>query len=94
VNGLRSQPLGSESLPFWQICAAEAKTAGRLFKVPDGSAARLVSYGAPQALDLKATPSGPGWGRFGYDVTADGQKFLVNSRVENPAPIPISVVVN
>jgi eukaryotic-like serine/threonine-protein kinase len=52
------------------------------------------SYGAPQALDLKATPSGPGWGRFGYDVTADGQKFLVNSRVENPAPIPISVVVN
>jgi Tol biopolymer transport system component len=52
------------------------------------------SYGAPQALDVKAEPSAPGWGRFGYDVTPDGQKFVVNTVVENPAPIPITVVVN
>jgi serine/threonine protein kinase len=66
---------------------------GKLVAVPI-DAGPAFSYGAGHALDVKVRPSRPGWGRFGYDVTADGQKFLVNRLVENPVPIPISVVVN
>ena len=29
-----------------------------------------------------------------YDVSADGQRFLVNTRVGQPDPEPITVVVN
>jgi hypothetical protein len=29
-----------------------------------------------------------------YDVSADGQRFLVNAPVENAGPAPITVVVN
>jgi hypothetical protein len=29
-----------------------------------------------------------------YDVSADGQRFLINARVENVTPTPITIVVN
>jgi hypothetical protein len=29
-----------------------------------------------------------------YDVTADGQKFLVNTKVDEPNPVPLSVILN
>jgi hypothetical protein len=31
---------------------------------------------------------------FSYDVTADGQKFLVNTRVETSNVAPLSVILN
>jgi len=34
---------------------------------------------------------GPGWP---YDVTADGQRFLVNTLPEQAVPAPITVVMN
>jgi hypothetical protein len=35
-----------------------------------------------------------GSGRYPYDVSADGQRFLVNTIVEAAAPSPITLVVN
>jgi hypothetical protein len=32
--------------------------------------------------------------RYAYDVTADGQRFLVNTAVEKADAAPITVVVN
>jgi hypothetical protein len=31
---------------------------------------------------------------FSYDVTADGQKFLINTRVDEPNAAPLSVILN
>ena len=31
---------------------------------------------------------------FSYDVTADGQRFLVNTKVEEPNAAPLSVILN
>jgi hypothetical protein len=31
---------------------------------------------------------------FFYDVTADGQKFLVNTRVDEPNAAPLSIILN
>jgi serine/threonine protein kinase len=31
---------------------------------------------------------------FSYDVTTDGQKFLVNARVDEPNPAPLSITLN
>jgi len=36
-----------------------------------------------------------GYGQgYNYDVSADGQRFLVNTVTEQAAPTPITVVVN
>jgi hypothetical protein len=31
---------------------------------------------------------------FSYDVTADGQKFLINTKVDEPNAAPLSVILN
>jgi hypothetical protein len=31
---------------------------------------------------------------FSYDVTADGQKFLINTRIDEPSSAPLSVILN
>ena len=31
---------------------------------------------------------------FSYDVTADGQKFLVNTKVDTSSSAPLSVILN
>ncbi len=31
---------------------------------------------------------------FSYDVAADGQKFLINTRVDEPQAVPLSVILN
>ena len=31
---------------------------------------------------------------FSYDVTADGQKFLINTKVDTPKAAPLSVILN
>lgn len=36
-------------------------------------------------------PAGP---RYTYDVTADGQRFLVNTLLEEASPAPITLFVN
>jgi hypothetical protein len=31
---------------------------------------------------------------FSYDVTSDGQRFLINTRVDEPNAAPLSIVLN
>lgn len=31
---------------------------------------------------------------FSYDVTADGQKFLINTKVDEPNAAPLSIILN
>jgi hypothetical protein len=31
---------------------------------------------------------------FSYDVTADGQRFLINTRAEEPNAAPLSIILN
>ncbi|MBI4468210.1 MAG: serine/threonine-protein kinase, partial [Acidobacteria bacterium] len=39
-------------------------------------------------------PFGPGYTGYSYDVTRDGQRFLVNREVENRSPSQISLITN
>jgi hypothetical protein len=32
--------------------------------------------------------------RVSYDVTADGQKFLIDTKVDEPNAVPLSVILN
>jgi len=32
--------------------------------------------------------------RVSYDVTADGQKFLINTKVDEPNGAPLSIILN
>jgi Tol biopolymer transport system component len=34
------------------------------------------------------------WDAFSYDVSADGQRFLINTKVDDPNPAPLSIVLN
>jgi Tol biopolymer transport system component len=62
-----------------KLMAVEVKPSGAVFEV-----------GSPREL---FTLKGPGGRGYGYDVTADGKRFLVNSRIEG-AITPITVVLN
>jgi hypothetical protein len=31
---------------------------------------------------------------FSYDVTADGQRFLINTRLDDPDAAPVSIILN
>ena len=80
----------SKELFFW---AAD----GKMMAVPVKAAAGptpTFDAGAPVTLfDAHRTPGG---GRFGYDVTGDGKRFLIvttSSPVPPPSP-PLNVVVN
>ena len=56
------------------------------------AAAAIVSVAASSAASAQGTFTylpGPA-----YDVSADGQRFLVNTVVETAAPSPITLVVN
>ena len=55
----------------------------------------LISQLAPRPLfgSHLVTTAGLGF-RAEYDVTADGQRFIVNQIAEGDAPPPITVIVN
>jgi hypothetical protein len=61
--------------------------------VPVKSAATFEA-GSPQALFEIQPLFGPLAGRFTYQPTADGQRFLVLANTGGTAPPPITVVLN
>ena len=66
----------------------------RLMAVPIASTGSTFESGAPQALFETHTPSAsPGY-RINYDVTADGQRFLVNTALSAGASTSVTVVLN
>ena len=58
--------------------------------VPVTSSESAIAVGAPQLLFQTRFRSNAA----PYDVTADGQRFLVNRAVEETAAAPIMLIVN
>jgi hypothetical protein len=86
---------GGGSEPRWRRDGREL-----FYLAPDGTlmavvvtAAPAFEIGTPQALFRPRVPAGSLF-RTSYDVTADGQRFLVNTVVEGAGATPITVVVN
>jgi hypothetical protein len=52
------------------------------------------SFGAPELLFQTRVPAGVNAFRTHYVPAGDGQRFLVNTVSADPAPIPITVVLN
>ncbi len=64
---------------------------GRILAVEvNGQGAEFVVRDERPLFGTHATTTG----RYAYDVSADGQRFLVNTVVETAAPSPITLVVN
>jgi Tol biopolymer transport system component len=51
-------------------------------------------YGTPTPLFTVAVPPHTGTGGRHYAVTKDGRRFLVNLVQQQPAPVPLTVVIN
>jgi hypothetical protein len=54
---------------------------------------RAFDFGAPKALFDTHVPLTGNPYRSNYAVTADGQRFLINTRIED-APSPINIILN
>ena len=63
----------------------------KLMAVPIGPG---PSFGVPKALFQTRVPVGVDPSRMHYVPTRDGQRFLVNTQTGDPAPNPITVVLN
>ena len=75
--------------PNSQLMVAEVNWGGSTFEVADVHPLfHLRLAPGPPIYDL-----GPAAGQIGYEVSADGQRFLVNSPVESDAT-PITVILN
>jgi hypothetical protein len=84
------------SQPVWRGDGRElfyAGPDGRLFAVTV-SGDRTFERGTPQALFQTALPPILAPFRTGYAVSADGQRFLLNSLRPNAEPSAITVVLN
>jgi len=82
--------------PRWRRDGKELfyiSTEQKLTAVPVKSAATFEA-GSPQALFEIQPLFGPLAGRFAYQPTADGQRFLVLANTGSTAPPPINVVLN
>lgn len=87
-------PVPDAILPVWRADGRElffATSAGVLYAVPV-TADRTLTLGEPQALfDMHPGTPPP----FGFDVSRDGQRFLVNRRLGDDAPpAPLVLVQN
>jgi eukaryotic-like serine/threonine-protein kinase len=69
--------------PDRKIMAVEVRASGTAFE-----------YGSPKALFETSVDAVTTAATNRYDVSADGQRFLVNAAIENAGPAPITVVVN
>jgi predicted Ser/Thr protein kinase len=52
------------------------------------------SFGPPRALFQTRVSGGVNYLRTHYDVTRDGQRFLVNTPIGDPPPNPITIMLN
>ena len=68
-----------------------ARRDGTVVAVAVGTQGQEFTVGAERALFGSRVSAS---GRYAYDVSADGQRFLVNTIVETAAPSPITLVVN
>lgn len=91
------------SQPMWRADGKEifyVASDGMMMAVPIESGEGLFRPGAPKPLFQTRLEAREGDGQTGdfalrqYDVTADGQRFLLNQHVADATDAPITVVVN
>ncbi|SPE37565.1 Serine/threonine protein kinase [Candidatus Sulfopaludibacter sp. SbA6] len=84
------------STPVWRADGKEIfylAADGKMMAVPVESGANFFRPGSPQPLfPTRLMPRDSG--RTDYDVTPDGQRFLINQPVAESVDEPISVIVN
>ncbi len=85
--------VGGGAWPIWRRDGAEilyVNLSGEIMGVQVDERGSGLSFGQPQALfEFRTTAVG-----YGFDVSADGQRFLVVEPAENVPPEPVTVVVN
>jgi len=85
--------VGGGGWPNWRRDGAEIlyiNTSGEVMGAKVEERGAGLSFGQPQTLfDFRFVSSGPG-----FDVSADGQRFLVVEPAESQPPEPVTVVVN
>ena len=85
--------VGGGGWPVWRRDGAEIlyiNNSGDMMGVPVDERGTGLSFGQPQVLfKFRSTASGSG-----FDISADGQRFLVVEPAENLPPEPVTVVVN
>jgi eukaryotic-like serine/threonine-protein kinase len=64
----------------------------KLMAVPVG--AGPLPFGAPRPLFQTHVPGSVTMYRTHYEPSRDGQRFLINTKTGDPAPVPITVVLN
>jgi hypothetical protein len=86
---------GGGSYPRWRADGRElfylARDNKLMAAAVNGQGADFEVTGARPLFEIHSQGIG---GRYPYDVSADGQRFLVNTIVEATAPPPITLVVN
>ena len=95
VGDARLVSTGGGNQPAWRRDGRElfyVTQDGMLMSVPVSHRGADWTFGTPTALF--ATHAHPGMLRNSYDVSADGQKFLINRALEDPATVPITVELN
>jgi serine/threonine protein kinase/Tol biopolymer transport system component len=85
--------VGGGAWPIWRRDGAEilyVNLSGEIMGVQVDERGSGLSFGQPQTLfEFRTTAVG-----YGFDVSADGQRFLVVEPAENVPPEPVTVVVN
>jgi hypothetical protein len=67
---------------------------GKLMAVDLSTAGGSVKSGTPKALFESQIYGGPQQGAMRWDVSRDGQRFLINTLATETGSSPITVVVN
>jgi serine/threonine-protein kinase len=85
--------VGGGAWPIWRRDGAEilyTNLSGEIMGVQVEERGAGLSFEQPQMLfEFRTTSAG-----FGFDVSADGKRFLVVEPAENVPPEPVTVVVN
>ena len=66
----------------------------KLMAVPTDMTGGSFRAGSPQALFETRLPAVGTLNSFLYDATADGRRFLMADQMGDPAPSPMTVVIN
>jgi serine/threonine protein kinase len=86
-------PIADATMPLWRADGRELffATSTQLYAV-SVSAAKSLTLGEPAPLFTLRPGTPP---PYGFDVTEDGQRFLINARPgEEPPPAPLTLVQN
>jgi Tol biopolymer transport system component/predicted Ser/Thr protein kinase len=80
--------------PRWRADGREIYYLSEDRKLMAVSVGNGPSFGVPVTLFQTRVPPGVSANRTHYDVSRDGKRFLVNTQNSDPAPTPITVVLN